>query len=63
MMPCGQKIFVHKCIICRYEKGLCPNAEAYYETSMSLPLYYGLTDEDVDSVIHAVNKIIAYYRK
>ena len=46
-----------------YEKGLCPNAEAYYETSMSLPLYYGFTDEDVDSVIYAVKKIIAYYGK
>lgn len=46
-----------------YPKGLCPNAEAYYEQSMSLPLYYSLTDQDVADVIHAVEKIIAYYRK
>lgn len=46
-----------------YEKGLCPNAEAYYEAVMSLPLYYSLTDEDADDVIHAVKKLIAYYRR
>lgn len=46
-----------------YKKGLCPNAEKYYEEAMSLPLYYSLTDEDVQDVIHAVRKIIEYYRK
>ncbi len=46
-----------------YEKGLCPNAEAYYTESMSLPLYYSLTDEDVKDVIAAVRKLIDYYKK
>lgn len=46
-----------------YERGLCPNAEKFYEEVMSIPLYYGLTDEDVEDVIHAVRKIVAYYRK
>lgn len=46
-----------------YEKGLCPNAESYYESVMSIPLYYGLTDRDAESVIHAVRKIVEYYRK
>lgn len=46
-----------------YEKGLCPNAEKYYEEVMSIPLYYSLTDEDVEDVIHAVKKVIAYYSK
>ena len=45
-----------------YEKGLCPNAEQYYMASMSLPLYYTLTDEDVEDVIRAVRKLIDYYR-
>lgn len=45
-----------------YEKGLCPHAEDYYQEVMSLPLYYSLTDEDVDDVIHAVRKLIEYYR-
>ncbi len=46
-----------------YRRGLCPNAEKLYEEIMTLPLYYALTDEDVDDVIHAVRKIVAYYRK
>ena len=44
-----------------YRKGLCPNAEKLYSEMISLPLYYGMTDEDVDSVIKAVKKICEYY--
>lgn len=44
-----------------YGKGLCPNAEKLYEEMLSLPLYYGMSDEDVDSVIEAVSKIANYY--
>ncbi len=44
-----------------YQKGICPNAEKYYEEVMSIPLYYSLTDEDVEDVIHAVKKVAAYY--
>lgn len=46
-----------------YQRGLCPNAEAYYESSMTLPLYYSMTDQDQEDVIRAVKKIMAYYRK
>lgn len=46
-----------------FKKGICPNAEKVYEGILSIPLYYGLTDEDVDSVIHAVEKIVNFYRK
>ncbi len=46
-----------------YEKGLCPNAEKYYEEVMSIPLYYSLTDDEVEDVIHAVKKVVAYYRR
>ena len=44
-----------------YQRGLCPNAEKLYEEMMSLPLYYAMTDEDVESVIAAVTKIADYY--
>ena len=44
-----------------YEKGLCPNAEALYEEIMSLPLYYGLSDDEQGDVIEAVKKLIDYY--
>ena len=45
-----------------YEKGLCPNAESLYEHEMSLPLFYTMTDEDVESVIAAVKKVLYFYR-
>lgn len=44
-----------------YQKGICPNAEKLYEEMMSLPIYYSLTDQDVDDVITAVTKIVEYY--
>ena len=37
-----------------YRRGLCPNAEAYYEQELSLPLFPSLTDADVDRVVDAV---------
>ena len=46
-----------------YQRGLCPNAEYLYERIMSLPLYYGLTDEQQGQVIEAVRKVAAYYKK
>lgn len=46
-----------------YEKGLCPNAETYYQWSMSIPLFFTLSDEDVEDTIKAVKKVVEYYRK
>lgn len=46
-----------------YEKGLCPNAETYYQWSMSIPLFYTLSDEDVEDTVKAVKKVVEYYRK
>ena len=40
-----------------YQAGKCPEAEAYYEQALSLPLYPLLTDEDVDRVIGAVKHL------
>ena len=45
-----------------YPKGLCPKAEKLYEEMMSLPLYYAMSDQDVEDVIHAVKKIVEHYR-
>lgn len=45
-----------------YTKGICPNAEALYERIISIPLYYSMTDEDVESVINAVKKVVEYYK-
>ena len=46
-----------------YKPGICPNAEKLYERIISIPLYYGLTDEQQDKVIEAVRKVLDYYRK
>lgn len=46
-----------------YKKGLCPIAEELYEGIVTIPLYYSLTNEDVESIIHAVIKVIDYYKK
>lgn len=46
-----------------YERGICPEAEKLYSEIMSLPLYYSMTDGDVENVIEAVQKICTWYRK
>lgn len=46
-----------------YEKGICPKAEKLYEEMVSLPLYYAMTDKDVEDVIRAVEKIVDNCRR
>lgn len=46
-----------------YPKGLCPKAEKLYEEMFTIPLYYAMTDQDVEDVIRAVTRIAAYYEK
>lgn len=41
-----------------YKDGDYPVAEKYYEQELSLPLYPGLSDDDVDTVIKAVKEVI-----
>jgi len=38
--------------------GLCPVAEAAYEQIISLPMFPGMTDEDVEKVIGTVKNIV-----
>lgn len=45
-----------------YQRGLCPKAEKLYNEIISLPLYYSMTDKDVQDVIGAVTKIAEYYK-
>jgi dTDP-4-amino-4,6-dideoxygalactose transaminase len=37
-----------------YTKGLCPNAEAFYKSEISLPLYVDLKNEEVDRIAEIV---------
>jgi UDP-4-amino-4,6-dideoxy-N-acetyl-beta-L-altrosamine transaminase len=43
----------------RYYQGLCPEAERYYEEAVTLPLYPGMTDDDVDDVTAALGSVLA----
>lgn len=45
-----------------YEKGLCPIAEEWYESAITIPLFPKMSDEDVQSVIEAVRKVINHYQ-
>ena len=46
-----------------YTKGQWPVAESLYEKIISLPIWPGMTDHDVQDTIHAVQKVISAYRK
>jgi dTDP-4-amino-4,6-dideoxygalactose transaminase len=41
-----------------YRRGMCPNAEQYYQQEISLPLFPDLTDDDVDRVIDEVRAAV-----
>lgn len=45
-----------------YKRGLCPKAEKLYAEEISLPLYYAMTDQDVEDVIRAVARIAEYFK-
>jgi perosamine synthetase len=44
-----------------YKGGEFPVAEASYDSLISLPMFHGMTDEDVTDVICAVEKVTQYY--
>lgn len=44
-----------------YKSGLCPLAERLYKEIMSIPCYPKMSDDDVEDVILAVEKLINYY--
>jgi perosamine synthetase len=44
-----------------YKGGEFPVAEAAYESLISLPMFHGMTDDDVSDVICAVEKVTQYY--
>jgi dTDP-4-amino-4,6-dideoxygalactose transaminase len=40
-----------------YERGQWPVAETEYERTLSVPIYPGMKDEDVNDVINALDKV------
>ncbi len=45
-----------------YRGGEYPVAEDAYERLISLPMFHGMSDEDVEDVIRAVEKVISHFR-
>ena len=41
-----------------FERGYCPQAEKYYKTVLSIPLYPALTDKEQGQVINALFEIL-----
>ncbi len=43
-----------------YQKGSMPHAESYYEQCLSIPMYPGITDEEVAYVIQSIQEILKF---
>ena len=39
-----------------FKEGVFPLAEKISKTELSLPLFYGMTDEEIDYVINKINE-------
>src|SRR6266851_8270292 len=46
-----------------YQGGEYPVAEAAYEQLISLPMFHGMTDQDVQDVIAALTKVMSHYAR
>jgi perosamine synthetase len=46
-----------------YNGGQFPVAEAAYECLISLPMFHGMSDNDVEDVVCAVRKVVTHYAK
>lgn len=44
-------------------EGMFPIAEIAYQQLISLPMFHSMTDDDVADVVHAVHKVLSYYRE
>ncbi len=40
-----------------YKKGICPNAEDFYQREISIPLYQSMNDEDIQYVVKKITRI------
>ena len=47
----------------RFKGGECPAAEYAYEQLISLPMFHGMSQQDVDDVVSAVSKVTAHYSR
>jgi UDP-4-amino-4,6-dideoxy-N-acetyl-beta-L-altrosamine transaminase len=43
-----------------YKRGMCPNAELFYAEEISLPMYAGLAQGELEQIADAVKKVVAH---
>jgi perosamine synthetase len=46
-----------------YKSGECPAAESAYEQLISLPMFHGMSEQDVEDVLSAVKKVTTHYSR
>jgi perosamine synthetase len=46
-----------------YKGGEYPVAEAAYERLISLPMFHGMTDADIEDVVCAVRKVLSHFER
>jgi len=46
-----------------YKGGEYPVAEAAYERLISLPMFHGMTDNDIEDVVRAVRKVLTHFER
>lgn len=46
-----------------YERGICPVAENWYNSALTIPIFPKMTVEDIDSVILGVKKVLGHFKK
>ncbi len=46
-----------------YQGGEFPVAEAAYESLISLPMFHGMSDEDLEDVVGAMEKVVRHYTR
>jgi perosamine synthetase len=46
-----------------YNGGECPAAERAYEQLISLPMFHGMSEQDVEDVLSAVRKVTSHYSR
>ena len=42
-----------------FKKGYCPEAENYYREAISIPIYFGLSDQLQDQAIETISKVLS----
>lgn len=45
-----------------YKRGICPNAEDFYQKQISIPLYQSMSTEDINYVVNRIFKVFKGFR-